>query len=102
MPDPAFVFDGLEPWRPDAGLIECLVGPWLLDLHNFAAFLGYTFRADGLLTLSWYHHQPGSGPPPGDGGRAALTFRLADSELSFTASGVRVRLVPSDVRTTFG
>jgi hypothetical protein len=63
VPGPTFEFDGLAPWRPDAGLIECEVGPWLLDLHNFAAFLGYTFRADGLLTLTWYHHQPSIGPP---------------------------------------
>lgn len=139
MPDPTFDFDGLAPWRPDAGVIECVVGPWLLDLHNFAAFLGYTFRSDGLLTLSWYHHQPSVGPPtpnlvlldfvdvldlrveqaddwdvrcsdetdgwdfwPGDGGRAALTFAVADSELTFTASGVRLRLVPSEVHRTFG
>jgi len=139
VPSRTFDFDGLAPWRPDAGLIECEVGPWLLDLHNFAAFLGYTFRADGLLTLTWYHHQPSIGPPrpnlvllgfvdvldlrveqapdwdvrcsdethgwdywPEDGGRAALTFEVADSQLSFTASGVRLRLVPSDVQRTFG
>lgn len=139
MPGPTFEFDGLAPWRPDAGLIECEVGPWLLDLHNFAAFLGYTFRADGLLTLTWYHHQPSIGPPTPnlvlldfvdvldlrveqapdwdvrcsddthgwdfwleDGGRAALRFDVADSELSFTSSAVHLRLVRTDVQRTFG
>jgi hypothetical protein len=41
----------------------CEFGPRLLDLHNFAAFLGYSFRADALLSLAWYHHQPSIGPP---------------------------------------
>jgi hypothetical protein len=139
VPSPTFAFDGLTPWAPDAGLIACEVGPWLLDLHNFAAFLGYSFRVDALLTLAWYHHQPSIGPPtpnlvmldfadvrnfkveqardwdvrcsddtygwdywPDDEGRAALTFDVADSELSFSASGVRLRLVPSEVHRAFG
>lgn len=63
MTEPTFTFEGLSPWRPEAGLIECEVGSWWLDLHNFAAFLGYTFRADGVLSLTWYHHQPRIGPP---------------------------------------
>lgn len=139
MSEADFVFDGLTPWRPDWGLIECEAGPWLLDLHNFAVFLGYTFRSDGVLTLTWYHHQPSIGPPkpnlvvldffgvrgftatqaddwdvrcspdtdgwdfwPGEEGRAALTFDVADSELSFTAAGVRLGLVPSEVDITLG
>ncbi len=69
----AFTFEGLAPWRRYGGLIECQVGPWLLDLHNFAVFLGYTFRSDGALSLTWYHHQPGIGPPtPNLVGRAVL------------------------------
>lgn len=64
MPNQTFAFDGLAPWRPDSGLIECEVGTWLLDLQNFAACLGYTFRVgDGVLILTWYHHEPSIGPP---------------------------------------
>ena len=39
---------------------------------------------------------------PDKKGRAALSFAVADSELSFTASGVRLRLVPTDIRPSFG
>ena len=139
MPPSAFSFDGLSPWQPDHGLIECRVGEWWLDLHNAATFLEYTFRAEGVLSLTWYHHQPSIGPPtpnvvvldfagvrgfraeqasdwdvrcaddtlgwdywPDKKGRAALSFAVADSELSFTASGVRLRLVPTDIRPSFG
>lgn len=34
---------------------------------------------------------------PQGGGRAALTFDVADSQLSFTASSVRLHFVPTDV-----
>lgn len=63
MNEPHFGFEGLTPWEARNSLIECEVGSWVLDLHNFAAFLGYTFRVDGVLTFTWYHHEPTYGPP---------------------------------------
>lgn len=135
-----FTFDGLSPWPLDSALVECEVGSWWLDLHNFALFLGYTYRSDAVLSLTWYHHQPSNGPPtpnlvimsfadvrnlrveqapdwdvrcsddthgwdyvPDETGvRASLSFDVGDSELSFTASGVRLRLVPSDIHLDLG
>ncbi len=120
-------------WRYLSWPRLCRVGEWWLDLHNAATFLEYTFRTEGVLSLTWYHHQPSIGPPTPNlvvlefadvrgfhveqasdwdvrcavdtlgwdywsdrEGRAALSFAVADSALSFTASGVRLRLVPTD------
>lgn len=131
-----FSFAGLAAWQPGAGIIECRVGSWLLDLHNCADFVGYAFGADGVLTLTWYHHDPRFGPQDphlvtlafgvvrdlrvaqvedwdarsagethgwdywadAAGTRGALLFHVADSELAFTAAGVRLQILPTGAR----
>jgi hypothetical protein len=119
---PEFFFDGLEPWAPGAKLTECRVGDRHLDLVGGATYLGYDFGAYGMLTLRFLSEEPEQrvilefenlrsfiavpGDPrtrmvgecqgwdywPGAPGRASCTVYAGESNLSFSCSGVRLRL----------
>jgi hypothetical protein len=119
---PEFFFDGLEPWAPGARLTECRVGDRRLDLAGGATYLGYDFGAYGMLTLRFLSEEPEQrvilefenlrsfiavpGDPrarmvgqcegwdywPGAPGRASCTVYAGESNLSFSCSGVRLRL----------
>lgn len=88
------IFDGIDPWVVNDPFVEIRTNGELIDLHNWATFVGFSYRLPGRLSVEFEYDETQGRQEPARIASVQLVFQEVE-ELTLRQIDVEERYEPS-------